>query len=546
MLASNATQDLACPPIDQHGFFNHYPRFLQTSRTDTKGRRMAYRHSALIEHNAEVIRGARILDLASHDGRWSFAAHKAGAAHVTGIEAKPELIQRAQQNMQHYGVNGSRYEFIQADCIEALRNLTPGSFDCVFCFGYLYHTLSHFELLRAISDLEIPCLLLDTLLIPESKACVHLAHDNPELEGAAVATSTHDDKALVGVPSTRALRIMVEHLGFELHYLDWNTIVEDPCDPHAWDGVRDYEAGRRHTLVALRERIQPKGSSFGSKPCARKSHVYSSKNKAPRHLVDAIPAVEVNGRTLTLGQVLAHAQIRNDSDFVENAIGHELVRAAAERAGITIAPEERERLREQFRTSLSQAPQPQLDPQQAAPQQANDIEGIDEQLDDCLRFGKLKGLVVGDKVDRLFAERREVLAQVALAQIVVAHELSARTALARINAGESFEAIARSISIDEDTAIGGGFMGRRTVASFASSPIVGPDLREFIRHADEGAISQPYKTGENWRIYKLLRQWPAELDNRTRSELHLSIFEHWLAAERAKAQVHTNLWKQLS
>ena len=73
------------------GFFADYPRFFETSVTDTRGRRMEYRHAALIAANRERIAGLRVLDLASHDGRWSFAALQAGATRVTGIEARPEL-----------------------------------------------------------------------------------------------------------------------------------------------------------------------------------------------------------------------------------------------------------------------------------------------------------------------------------------------------------------------------------------------------------------------------------------------------------------------
>lgn len=45
-----------------------------------------------------------LLDIASHDGRWSFAAYKAGAEYVAGIEARSQLTNLAYENMQHYGV----------------------------------------------------------------------------------------------------------------------------------------------------------------------------------------------------------------------------------------------------------------------------------------------------------------------------------------------------------------------------------------------------------------------------------------------------------
>jgi predicted RNA methylase len=41
---------------------------------------------------ASEISGARVLDLASHDGRWSYAFAGVGAASVVGIEGRQEMI----------------------------------------------------------------------------------------------------------------------------------------------------------------------------------------------------------------------------------------------------------------------------------------------------------------------------------------------------------------------------------------------------------------------------------------------------------------------
>ena len=63
------------------GFFDRYPRYLTTSDSETQmgSARLNLRHTAIIESNLDAIRGRRILDIASHDGRWSFAALRAGA-----------------------------------------------------------------------------------------------------------------------------------------------------------------------------------------------------------------------------------------------------------------------------------------------------------------------------------------------------------------------------------------------------------------------------------------------------------------------------------
>ena len=56
--------------------------------------RMNKRFEALIEPNKDVVSGAKVLDLASHDGRWCYAFAGAGAASVVGIEGRQEMVDK--------------------------------------------------------------------------------------------------------------------------------------------------------------------------------------------------------------------------------------------------------------------------------------------------------------------------------------------------------------------------------------------------------------------------------------------------------------------
>ena len=85
-------------------FCDDYPRFLETSETGPSLDRLNARYTGLIQHNRELLDGASVLDLASHDGRWSFAAIKAGASYVLGIEHKPRLVKKSLDNFREYGV----------------------------------------------------------------------------------------------------------------------------------------------------------------------------------------------------------------------------------------------------------------------------------------------------------------------------------------------------------------------------------------------------------------------------------------------------------
>src|SRR6476661_8939613 len=70
-------------------FFDKYPRFYETSQTTATRGRLNLRYEAIFAENRDIFAGAKVLDIASHDGRWSLAALECGAASVIGIEARP-------------------------------------------------------------------------------------------------------------------------------------------------------------------------------------------------------------------------------------------------------------------------------------------------------------------------------------------------------------------------------------------------------------------------------------------------------------------------
>lgn len=230
------------------GFFDDFPRFLDTSDTAANLYRLNLRHQAMIQSNAESIRGKRVLDIASHDGRWSFAAYKAGAEYVLGIEARSHLTDLAYQNMQNYGVPRTRVEFAQGDALKELDRLDSSRFDTVFCFGFLYHIADHMLLMRKIARLQPTSLIIDTAVSthPGSIVEVHdeaIAHES----AGAVGDPGAPERTVVGIPSKPALELMLRAAGFAVgQYYDWQhagvSWVED---------LKDYYLGMRVTLCAI-------------------------------------------------------------------------------------------------------------------------------------------------------------------------------------------------------------------------------------------------------------------------------------------------------
>ena len=80
-----------------------------------------------------IIKDSSILDIACHDGRWSFAALKNGAKSVVGIESREHLVNNANKNMETYGIKQNSYRFIQNDIHQEIKKLEPNQ------LNYLYN-----------------------------------------------------------------------------------------------------------------------------------------------------------------------------------------------------------------------------------------------------------------------------------------------------------------------------------------------------------------------------------------------------------------------
>lgn len=229
----------------EQGFFDRFPAFLETSETSSFPWRLNLRHEAIVEANAAVLAEARVLDIASHDGRWSMAALQAGAAHVTGIEARPELVDQARDTFRSYGVAPERYTFTTGDVFEVLAR--PGhQYDVVLCLGFMYHTLRHSELLARIRATGAEHLIVDTEVHRSPDPVVRLATEHVERQGNAVPDEfSLGSSVLTGRSTLAALELLASSQGYALSALsDWDGLLRDNPDA---DQVRDYRIGRRLT-----------------------------------------------------------------------------------------------------------------------------------------------------------------------------------------------------------------------------------------------------------------------------------------------------------
>jgi hypothetical protein len=229
-------------------FFERFPRFYLTSSTAATTARLNLRYEAIFGENRDIFAGASLLDLGSHDGRWSLAALATGARSVIGIEARPDLVKAATENLGEYGYGADRVRFVCGDVHEVLKTQDLEA-DVVLCLGFLYHTLRYNELLDGIRRTNARHLIIDTfsphMMRPVSNVNV-ISEDADEQGKAAADDYTHGPSVLVGRPNLAAIRTMVGAYGYRVERLsDWAGLLRD--NPRTGN-CDDYANGKRITV----------------------------------------------------------------------------------------------------------------------------------------------------------------------------------------------------------------------------------------------------------------------------------------------------------
>jgi hypothetical protein len=230
-----------------NGFFDAYPVFYRTGDVRKGQRRLNKRFEAIIAPNIHILKGASVLDIGSHDGRWSFAALASGARRVVGIEGHQHLVQRANETFETHGYSRDQYSFIVGDAYKEIQKLDPGTFDVVLCLGFFYHTIHHGFYLSEFKRINAKYIILDTDVSIQEAPIIEVGVDCASEPGQAIGSSP-DFKGMivVGRPSHVAIDMMLASYGYTSEYYDWYAKIDD------WTGLEEYKERRRVTLLARR------------------------------------------------------------------------------------------------------------------------------------------------------------------------------------------------------------------------------------------------------------------------------------------------------
>lgn len=231
-------------------FLKHIPPY---SENDTTVLRLNRRHKLLIDPFRPQIEDARVLDLACHDGRWSFALAAAGAAKVHGVEARQTLIDRFSAFPDTDFK--ARITLVCNDLFAELEKLAASgqSFDVVAVYGIFYHVMDHFRLLTLVQRLHPRVIIIDSEFIEVDNAMIQVLKEETSNPLNATADAPGKARTVVGVPSRRATEFMAEALDLDTTWIDTDLILGDDTQ-----GMHDYfrDARKRRSTCALSPRDQ--------------------------------------------------------------------------------------------------------------------------------------------------------------------------------------------------------------------------------------------------------------------------------------------------
>jgi SAM-dependent methyltransferase len=235
------------------GFFDFLNGVAPYSENPASVARLNSRHYHLIEPFQEEINGARVFDIASHDGRWAYAFSGAGAARVTGVEARPELIERFDDfpdaelkqrvSLRHNDL------FVELDSEASKGEI----YDVVSVFGILYHIMDHFRLLKAVRALGPSLVIVDSEFMDRPGSVIQLSREKTDNDLNAAPQFESQEAAVVGYPSFKAMELMAEVLDFDLEWVDWGW-YPDRLRKSVHDYYRTGGTGMRRGTCTLRPR----------------------------------------------------------------------------------------------------------------------------------------------------------------------------------------------------------------------------------------------------------------------------------------------------
>ncbi len=227
---------------------------LQKYREDAKHlARQRQRHAFLIEPFLDDIKGAKVLDIAAHDGRWSYALAEAGAESVLGIEGRADLVELFDELPD--SAAKERVTLAAEDLFDALDRLIAEkqTFDVVALFGIMYHVMDHFRIVRQCVQLSAKLIIIDSEFMKGVNPYIQMVKERTDVEINATPQIGGQEVAIKGVMSNAAMERIAEALSCEIEWLPWENLPKENRTV-----VRDYFRGPQKKMVRRTCALRPR------------------------------------------------------------------------------------------------------------------------------------------------------------------------------------------------------------------------------------------------------------------------------------------------
>ena len=252
-----------------------------------------------------------------------------------------------------------------------------------------------------------------------------------------------------------------------------------------------------------------------------------------------IEAATVNGRSVSLNELLYALKISNGLDTLASAVREVVLLDAIRRDGIEVSDPELQQgsddLRARLGLHLAADTETWLDEHEMS------VEDFETYLWRRAATEKLKDRIAEGKVKGYFDQHRPAFDAVRLAQIVVEGEDRARAIVAELGAGKAdFGSLARQYSVDSESRSAGGHLGWMNRTQLPAP------VAAAVFAAKPGDVVGPLSSDVGYNVYHVEDMRRASLDEDTTRSVREALFVEWLGEELERARAEFKLPGQIT
>jgi putative peptide maturation system protein len=246
--------------------------------------------------------------------------------------------------------------------------------------------------------------------------------------------------------------------------------------------------------------------------------------------LQAITAATVNGKDVTLQDLLFSLKINDRLGPLRDAVDDVVIMEAAKSEGISVADDELQREADALRRGLGL--DKAAETKKWLSERGMGVDELETYLTRMISASKLKDRVTRDRIEGYFAEHRPSFDSARLSQIVVRDaELAAEVAEKARAAHTEFEHLVADFSVDARGRANDGRVG------WVRRHDMNPRIAEVVFSAKNGDVVGPIAIAGNQVVIRVERIRRAQLDDETRGIIRDRLFNDWLKNATASAGV---------